>query len=131
MKGELCCSLLIPCLPFANTHVSYHIGCDIAGLENAYVNTLKTEYPRMQALSQDEGQDGRSCAPTCPVALAPASWLKVALEPPRVSWLQLPPPGSGHLQSRLVPRGSSSRLSAQGSFGAATYPMGVLRAVSH
>jgi hypothetical protein len=35
MKGELCCFLLIPCLPFANTHASYHIGSNVAGLENA------------------------------------------------------------------------------------------------
>jgi hypothetical protein len=35
MKGELCCFLLIPCLPFANTHASYHIGSDTTGSENA------------------------------------------------------------------------------------------------
>jgi hypothetical protein len=33
--GKLCCSLLIPCLPFTNTHVSYCIGSDTADLENA------------------------------------------------------------------------------------------------
>jgi hypothetical protein len=27
--------LLTPCLPFANTHASYHIGSDSTGLENA------------------------------------------------------------------------------------------------
>jgi hypothetical protein len=27
--------LIKPCLPFANTHASYHIGSDTAGLENA------------------------------------------------------------------------------------------------
>jgi hypothetical protein len=32
---------------------------------------------------------------TCHVATAPASWLRVAPEPPRASWLQLPPPGPG------------------------------------
>jgi hypothetical protein len=35
MKGEPCCFLFTPCLPFANIHASYHIGSDIAGLENA------------------------------------------------------------------------------------------------
>jgi hypothetical protein len=35
IKGEPCCSLLIPCLLFANTHTSYRIGSDTAGLENA------------------------------------------------------------------------------------------------
>jgi hypothetical protein len=34
-KGKLCCSLLVPCLPFANTHASCHIGSDTVGLENA------------------------------------------------------------------------------------------------
>jgi hypothetical protein len=35
----------------------------------------------------------------CPVALAPASWLRAAPEPPSVPSLQLPPPGSGQLRS--------------------------------
>jgi hypothetical protein len=35
MKDEPCCFLLIPCLPFANTHASYRIGSDTVGLENA------------------------------------------------------------------------------------------------
>jgi hypothetical protein len=35
MKGEPCWFLLIPCLPFANTHASYRICSDTAGLENA------------------------------------------------------------------------------------------------
>jgi hypothetical protein len=35
MKGESCCFLLTPCLPFINTHASYRIGSDTAGLENA------------------------------------------------------------------------------------------------
>jgi hypothetical protein len=34
LKGKLCCYLLVHCLPFANTHASYHIGSDTAGLEN-------------------------------------------------------------------------------------------------
>jgi hypothetical protein len=38
----------------------------------------------------------------------------------RAPWLQLPPPGLGPLRSRHVSRGSSSRLLAQGSSGAAT-----------
>jgi hypothetical protein len=35
IKGETCCFLLTPCLPFVNTHASYRIGSDPAGLENA------------------------------------------------------------------------------------------------
>jgi hypothetical protein len=35
LKGKTCYSLFIPCLPFANTHASYRIGSDTAGLENA------------------------------------------------------------------------------------------------
>jgi hypothetical protein len=34
-KGEPCCFLLTPYLPFTNTHASYHIGSDTASLENA------------------------------------------------------------------------------------------------
>jgi hypothetical protein len=68
-----------------------------------YVGTLKTRYLRIQALRQDEEQDGRSCVPTCPIAPALASWLRATPEPPRVPWLQLPPPGSGPLQSRMCP----------------------------
>jgi hypothetical protein len=59
----------------------------------------------------------------CPMALAPTSWLRIALEPPRVPWLQLPPLGSRQPWSRHVSCGSSSRLLVQGSSGAATCPM--------
>jgi hypothetical protein len=65
------------------------------------VGTLKTGYPRVQAPSQDERQDGRAC--------------------PRVPWLRLPPPGSGELQSHHMPRGLGSRLLVQGSSGAAWF----------
>jgi hypothetical protein len=34
IKGEPCCFLLTPCLPFINTHASYCIGFDTASLEN-------------------------------------------------------------------------------------------------
>jgi hypothetical protein len=37
---------------------------------------------------------GSSGVGTCPMASAPASWLKVAPELPRASWLQLLPPGT-------------------------------------
>jgi hypothetical protein len=50
----------------------------------ATISTLKIGYPRIQALSQDEGQDGRSCAPMYPVAPAPAPWLRAAPKPPHV-----------------------------------------------
>jgi hypothetical protein len=67
------------------------------------VDTLKTGYPHMQALCQDEGQDGQlqnrhvsrgsssrlptqysSRAATCLMAPTPTSWLRAAPEPPRV-----------------------------------------------
>jgi hypothetical protein len=35
IKGEQCCFLLTPCSPFINTHASYHISSNTAGLENA------------------------------------------------------------------------------------------------
>jgi hypothetical protein len=70
---------------------------------------------------------GSSGAATCPVAPAPASWLRAALEPPRVSWLQLLPPSLGQLQSHIVSYGSSSRLLTQGNSKAATCPMELLK----
>jgi hypothetical protein len=48
----------------------------------------------------------------CPVALALASGLRAAPEPPRAPWCQLPHPGLGQLRGRHVPRGSSSRHQA-------------------
>jgi hypothetical protein len=35
IKGEPCCFLLTLCLPFVNTHASYHICSNTVGLENA------------------------------------------------------------------------------------------------
>jgi hypothetical protein len=35
IKGEPCCFLLTPCLPFVNTHASYRIGYDTTSLESA------------------------------------------------------------------------------------------------
>jgi hypothetical protein len=35
LKGKPCCYMLVPCLPFANTHASYRVGSDTVGLENA------------------------------------------------------------------------------------------------
>jgi hypothetical protein len=65
----------------------------------ATVDTLKTRYPCVQALSQDERQDRRVCS--------------------RVPWLRLPHPGSGELRSCLVPHGPGSRLLDHGSSRAA------------
>jgi hypothetical protein len=45
------------------------------------------------------------------------------LEPSRVPWLKLLPPGLGQLRSLHVSHNTSSHLLAQGSFGAATCPM--------
>jgi hypothetical protein len=58
------------------------------------------------------------------VGPAPATWLSAGLEPPRGTWLQLPPPASGQLWSRHVPHGSSFYHLAQGSSEAATCTMG-------
>jgi hypothetical protein len=66
---------------------------------------------------------GSSGTATCPMALAPASWPRAALQPPRVPWLQLWPPGSGQLWDRHMSHGSSSRFLAQGSFAATTCPV--------
>jgi hypothetical protein len=35
IKGEPCCLLLTPYLPFINTHESYRIGSNTTGLENS------------------------------------------------------------------------------------------------
>jgi hypothetical protein len=66
---------------------------------------------------------GSSGAAMCLVAPAPESRLGAARVLPRVSWRQLPPPGTGQLWSRHVSCGSSSHLLSQGSFGAATCPV--------
>jgi hypothetical protein len=66
---------------------------------------------------------GSSGATTCLVALAPKSQLGAARVLPRVPWRQLPPPGTGQLQSCHVSYDSSSCILAQGSSGAATCPM--------
>jgi hypothetical protein len=66
----------------------------------ATVGTVKIGYPRVQAPSQDERQDGRAC--------------------PRVTWLRLLPLGSRELRSRYVPHDPGSPLLAQGSSRAAT-----------
>jgi hypothetical protein len=68
----------------------------------ATVDTLKTRYPCVQALSQDERQDRRVCR------------LRGAPELPRASWPWLPSPRSGQLQSRHVSHGSSSHHQAPG-----------------
>jgi hypothetical protein len=51
------------------------------------VGTLKTDYPYIQALNQDEGQDGRSHALMSSAVLAPDLWFRAAPEPPCVPWL--------------------------------------------
>jgi hypothetical protein len=79
--------------------------------------------PRVRGLSSRVPARGSSGAATRPVAPTPASWHRATPELPSVLWLQLPPPNSGQLQSRHVSRGSSSRLLAQGSSGAATCPV--------
>jgi hypothetical protein len=62
---------------------------------------------------------GSSGATTCSVAPAPKSRHRAAQVLPHIPWRQLPPPGIVQLQSYHVSRGSSSRLLAQGSSGAA------------
>jgi hypothetical protein len=74
---------------------------------------------------------GSSGTTTCPTAPAPTSRLRSTPELPCVLWLHLLPLGSGQLQGRHMSHDSRSRLSAQGSSGAATCPMGALQAGSH
>jgi hypothetical protein len=45
MKGEPCCFLLIPCLPFGNTHASCRIGSDTIDFENA-PSFIEANFPR-------------------------------------------------------------------------------------
>jgi hypothetical protein len=53
IKGEPCCFLLATYLPFVNTHASYRIGSDTAGLENA-ASFGKANFPL--SLSLDQGK---------------------------------------------------------------------------
>jgi hypothetical protein len=66
---------------------------------------MQIGYLRVQTLSQDEGQDVRSHAPTCPVAPAPESQLGAARVLPRIRCRQLLPPGLGQLQNRHMSHG--------------------------
>jgi hypothetical protein len=75
------------------------------GLE-ATVSTLQTEYPRMQASSQEKEWGVQPCATTCPTAPEPASLVRRAPTPPRVSWLQTRGEGFGAphvLYLRILP----------------------------
>jgi hypothetical protein len=99
------------------------------------------QIPRVQALSQDEGQDVCSHAPTCPwhrvmptgmgssgVSTTPVvpvsiSWLGVAQLPPHVPWPQLLSLGSGQLECCHGSCNVSSRLLAQGSSRASMFPV--------
>jgi hypothetical protein len=65
-----------------------------------HVSTVKTGDPVYKLRVKKKRQDGCACL--------------------RVSWLWLPPPNSGELQSHHVPRGLSFRLLAHDSFRAAT-----------
>jgi hypothetical protein len=55
IKGEPCCLLLMPCLPFVNTLASYYIGSNPVGLDSTpsfiEANFPLSLYPPMQAPS--------------------------------------------------------------------------------
>jgi hypothetical protein len=51
IKGEPCCFLLTPCLPFINTLASYRIGSNPVGLENT-PSFVEANFP----LSLDHGK---------------------------------------------------------------------------
>jgi hypothetical protein len=88
----------------------------------ATVSTLKTGYPRIQALSQGKEQGIYPCAATQAVALGLASLLRWALALSRVLQLQLPLPSPGHLRGCHMSCGSVSRCQP----GAAPGPPRVL-----
>jgi hypothetical protein len=107
------------CWPHPRVHSLSRVG------SGATVDTLKTGYPHIQALSQRR-KARQAHIPACPAA--PVSWQRVAPEPQHASWLWLPPLGPaaapgpphalwprlpslgmGQLWDRRVPRGSSSR----------------------
>jgi hypothetical protein len=63
-------------------------GCAIQCIYISVV-TLQTEYPYIQALSQDREQDVHPCAATYPIVPDPASQSRWAPELPRVQWLRI------------------------------------------
>jgi hypothetical protein len=100
-------SLLLSCLCFLDVH---------------YVGTLKTGYPRIQALSQGKEQGVYPRAATQAVALGLASLLRWASALPCVLRLQLSLPSPGQLRGHHMSCGSSSRCPARGSSGATMCP---------
>jgi hypothetical protein len=88
----------------------------------ATVGTLRTEYPRVQASSQDNGSrppaEGSSEAAMCPRGSGSRSRLEAALGPPRAPAAQA---SSGAATCYLDP---NTHLLAQGSSRAATCHLG-------
>jgi hypothetical protein len=89
----------------------------------ATVGTLKTEYPRIQALCQGKEQGVYPRAATQAVALSLASLLRWASALPRVPRLQLPLLNPGQLRGRHVSCGSSSRCPARAAPGPPRVPL--------
>jgi hypothetical protein len=91
------------------------------------VGTLRTEYPHVQASSQDNGSrfpaESSSDATKCPRGSGSRSQLGAALGPPCVPAARAPAPGSGQLQGRHVFPRLGLPLPAQGSTEAATCPV--------
>jgi hypothetical protein len=86
----------------------------------ATIGTLKTGYPRIQALSQGKKQGVYTHAATQAVAPGLASLLRWAPGPSRALRLQLPLPSPGQLWGRHMSCSPSSRCPARGRSGATT-----------
>jgi hypothetical protein len=84
------------------------------------VGTLKTGYPCIQALSQDNEQGVHQRTVTQAVALDHTSLHRWALEPSRVPWPRTSPPCRGELRCSHVSHGHGPCFLAELSSGAAT-----------
>jgi hypothetical protein len=83
------------------------------------VDTLQTGYPRVQASSQDKGQDVRPRVATCPIVLDQATLLGWAPPLPRVLRLRTPPLNTEGLRHCHMSHGSGSGLASTVDSGAA------------
>jgi hypothetical protein len=109
---------------FSSNWPHLRVGSLSRGGPRASVGTLKTEYPCIQALSQDKEQGVHPHAATSVIASDYTSLLKRwAPAPPRVPRPQTSPPCRGELQCYHVSRDPGPRLLAEVSSDAATYSL--------
>jgi hypothetical protein len=118
--GGSCTPVFAP--PLEGDEDRIDVAYDNTLLRYRTIGTLKTGYPRIQALSQGKEQGVYTRAATQAVAPGLAFLLRWPPGPPCALRLQLPLPSPGQLRGRHVPCGSSSRCPARGSSGAATCP---------